>query len=62
MGQLTDLSIITTYLTVLVAVAGVLVVGLTAFAAVPALLESRTLRRARHLSIPAFYFHTAAAH
>lgn len=62
MGQLTDLSIITTYLTALVAVAGVLVVGLTAFAGVPALLESRTLRRSRQLSIPAFYFHTAAAH
>lgn len=62
MGQLTDLSIITTYLTVLVAVAGVLVVGLTAFAAVPALLESRTVRRSRQLSIPAFYFHTTAAH
>ncbi|MFC7491272.1 MULTISPECIES: hypothetical protein [unclassified Knoellia] len=62
MGQLTDLAIITTYLTVLVGVAGLLVVGLTAFVVLPALLESRTLRRSRRLSIPAFYFRTAASH
>lgn len=62
MGQLTDLAIITTYLTALVAVAGVLVVALIAVAGVPALLESRTIRRSRQLSIPAFYFHTVAAH
>lgn len=55
MGQL--LTNITTYLTI----AGVLVVGLSAFAGIPALLESRGVRRSRQLSIPAFYFHTAAA-
>lgn len=59
MGQL--LTNITTYLTVVVAIAGVLVVGLSAFAGIPALLESRGVRRSRQLSIPAFYFHTAAA-
>lgn len=61
MGLLTGLATIATFLTVVVAIAGALVIGLTAFVAVPALLESRTLRRRRQISIPAWYFHPATA-
>lgn len=61
MGLLTGLATIATFLTVVIAIAGALVIGLTAFVAVPALLESRTLRRRRQISIPAWYFHPATA-
>lgn len=61
MGLLTGLATTATFLTVVIAIAGALVVGLTAFVAVPALLESRTLRLRQQISIPAWYFHPATA-
>lgn len=62
MGPITGLATITAVLTIVLAVATLLVVGLGLAVVVPALRESRRTRVQRHVSVPAWYLHTATSH